>query len=102
MRILQPDESEAEMCGNGIRCLAKYAFDAGYAKEFCTVETPAGEISVAMGYQEDEFSATITMTTPKFDRKDIPASGEGEYKERIGEFRCLCGKYRCPPCSYYR
>ena len=24
MRIFQPDESEAEMCGNGIRCLAKY------------------------------------------------------------------------------
>jgi diaminopimelate epimerase len=86
MRILQPDESEAEMCGNGIRCLAKYAFDTGYAKEFCTVETPAGEIGVAMGYLEDEFSATITMPTPKFDRKDIPATGEGEYKERIGEF----------------
>src|SRR5674476_641209 len=64
MRILQPDESEAEMCGNGIRCLAKYAVDSGYAKEFCTVETPAGEMSVAMGYKEDEFSATITMTTP--------------------------------------
>jgi diaminopimelate epimerase len=86
MRILQPDESEAEMCGNGIRCLAKYAFDAGYVKGSCTVETPAGEIDVAMGYKEDEFSATITMPTPKFDRKDIPATGEGEYKERIGDF----------------
>ena len=86
MRILQPDESEAEMCGNGIRCLAKFAFDAGYVKESCTVETPAGEIGVAMGYKEDEFSATITMPTPKFDRKDIPATGEGEYKERMGEF----------------
>jgi len=86
MRILQPDESEAEMCGNGIRCLAKYAFDAGYAKESCTVETPAGEIGVEMGYREDEFFATITMTTPKFDRKDIPATGEGEYKEKIGDF----------------
>ena len=86
MRILQPDESEAEMCGNGIRCLAKYAYDTGYAKASCTVETPAGEIGVTMGYKEDEFSATISMTTPKFDRKDIPASGDGEYKERIGDF----------------
>jgi diaminopimelate epimerase len=86
MRILQPDESEAEMCGNGIRCLAKYAFDAGYVKESCTVETPAGEIGVAMGYSEDGFAATITMTPPKFDRKEIPATGTGEYKERIGEF----------------
>ena len=86
MRILQPDESEAEMCGNGIRCLAKYAFDKGYVKDFCTVETPSGEMGVSMGYKEDEFSAMITMTAPKFDRKDIPATGEGEYKERIGEF----------------
>ena len=87
MRIIQPDESEAEMCGNGIRCLAKYAFDAGYVRESCTVETPAGEIGVAMmGYREDEFTATITLTPPKFDRKDIPATGDGEYKERIGEF----------------
>jgi diaminopimelate epimerase len=86
MRILQPDESEAEMCGNGIRCLAKYAFDAGYVKDTCSVETPAGEIGVVMGYREDEFFATVTMGIPKFDRKDIPASGEGEYKERIGDF----------------
>lgn len=32
MRLLQPDESEANMCGNGIRCLAKYAYDAGTSK----------------------------------------------------------------------
>jgi len=86
MRILQPDESEAEMCGNGIRCLAKFAFDAKYAKESCTVETMAGEVGVAMGYKEDEFSATITLPAPKFDRKDIPAVGAGEYKEKIGEY----------------
>ncbi|WAC05149.1 MAG: diaminopimelate epimerase [Methanoregula sp.] len=86
MRILQPDESEAEMCGNGIRCLAKFAYDKKYAKESCTVETPAGGIGVAMGYKEDEFSATIAMPAPKFDRKDIPATGEGEYRERIGEY----------------
>jgi diaminopimelate epimerase len=86
MRILQQDESEAEMCGNGIRCLTKYAVDTGYVKDFCTIETPAGEMGVSMGYNEDEFSAMITMTPPKFDRKDIPATGEGDYKEKIGEF----------------
>ncbi|WP_321505876.1 diaminopimelate epimerase [uncultured Methanoregula sp.] len=85
MRIFQPDESEAEMCGNGIRCLAKFAFDAGYAKESCTVETLAGEIGVVMGYREEDFFATINMTAPLFERKDIPATGSGEYKERIGD-----------------
>jgi diaminopimelate epimerase len=86
MRILQPDRSEAEMCGNGIRCLAKYAFDVGYVKDTCTILTAVGEIGVSMGYPEDEFMATISMTVPKFLRADIPATGEGDYKERIGTF----------------
>lgn len=86
MRIFQPDESEAEMCGNGIRCLAKYAFDAGYIGETATVETPAGEIGVVTSYCGEEFTATIRMVEPKFERKDIPATGDGEYHERIGQF----------------
>lgn len=86
MRLLQPDESEAEMCGNGIRCLVKVASDAGYVKDSCTVETPAGPIVVAIEKTEDGFSATVTMTHPQFDRKDIPATGTGEYKEHIGDF----------------
>ena len=86
MRLFQPDESEAEMCGNGIRCLVKYWFDARYVKDSCTVETMAGEINVVMVGKEDEFSATVTMPAPKFDQKDIPATGEGEYKEKIGEY----------------
>jgi diaminopimelate epimerase len=87
MRIFQPDESEAEMCGNGIRCLAKAAFNAGYVKESFTVETPAGSIGVAIdSTEENGFSATIMMTPPQFDRKDIPATGTGEYKEHIGDY----------------
>ena len=86
MRIFQPDESEAEMCGNGIRCLAKYAHDAGYVKDSCTVETMAGEVGVAMAYDGEEFTATIRMTTPRFERRDIPALGEGEFHERIGRY----------------
>jgi diaminopimelate epimerase len=86
MRVFQPDESEAEMCGNGIRCFAKYAMDKGYAKDSCRVETLAGPLEVRMSYADDEFAATIAMPDPKFDRKDIPATGEGEYREKIGRF----------------
>jgi diaminopimelate epimerase len=86
MRIFQPDGSEAEMCGNGIRCLAKFAFDAGYVKGSCTVETPAGSIGVATDVSDDGFSATVMMTIPQFERKDIPATGSGDYKERIGNY----------------
>ena len=86
MRLFQPDESEAAMCGNGIRCLAKYAYDAGYVKESCSIETGAGVVPVTMGYADDEFTATITMPTPAFERSAIPAAGNGEYKEEIRNF----------------
>lgn len=86
MRIFQPDASEAEMCGNGIRCTVKYAYDAGYVRDSCTVETMAGEMGVHMGYHPDDFQAEITLPDPKFGRKDIPATGEGDYKEEIGDF----------------
>lgn len=86
MRVFQPDESEAEMCGNGIRCLAKYAYDAGYIKETCTVQTEAGELPVTLRYADEEFFATIGMGGLKFIRNEIPATGNGEYHEKIGEF----------------
>jgi diaminopimelate epimerase len=86
MRLFQPDKSEAEMCGNGIRCLAKYAFDAGYVQETCTVETIAGEMTVAMRYINDEFLASINMVSPVFDRPGIPATGKGEYQEEIAGY----------------
>jgi diaminopimelate epimerase len=34
----------------------------------------------------EDFLATVTMTDPQFDRKDIPATGTGEYKEHIGDY----------------
>jgi diaminopimelate epimerase len=86
MRLFQPDEGESGIFGNGIRCFAKYAFDAGYVKESCTVETPVGVIGVTMGYKDEDFLATLTMTPPLFDRKDIPATGSGDYKESLGDY----------------
>lgn len=86
MRLIRPDESETGMWGDGIRCLAKYAYDAGYVKETCTIETSAGALGVSMGYSEDIFTAAITMAPPKFDRKEIPATGSGDYRETIEGF----------------
>ena len=89
MRLFQPDESEAEMCGNGIRCLVRYAFDRGYVEGECTVETLAGIIPVNSGYEEGEFFATITMPTPAFARGGIPATGDAdsEYSEEIATYQ---------------
>ena len=47
MRVFNADGSEAQMCGNGIRCVAKYAYEHKLAKsEEVRVETPAGVKSV--------------------------------------------------------
>ncbi len=47
MRVFNADGSEAEMCGNGIRCVAKYVFDHGLCPETqIRIETAAGVIPV--------------------------------------------------------
>ncbi|MDD1741406.1 MAG: diaminopimelate epimerase, partial [Methanothrix sp.] len=86
MRLIQPDGSEAEMCGNGIRCLAKYAWDGGYVGERFDVETLAGIIPVQVREGEGSFWAKVNMGQPKFDRPAIPACGSGDLlQERIEE-----------------
>src|SRR5512146_653277 len=52
MRIFNEDGSEAEMCGNGIRCFTKYALDTGYMKPgTAKVETKAGVLEVEGRYE---------------------------------------------------
>ena len=64
MQLFQPDRSEAEMCGNGIRCLAKYAIDEGYitgAGSFA-IETIVGVLTVDL---DDEW-IKVDMGTPEW------------------------------------
>jgi diaminopimelate epimerase len=87
MRLIQPDGSEAEMCGNGIRCLAKYAWDRGYVGEQFDVETLAGIIPVQVREDEGSFWAKVNMGQPRFNRPSIPACGSGELlQERMGDY----------------
>lgn len=86
MRLFQPDGSEAEMCGNGIRCLAKYAWETGYAGHSFNVETLAGIIPVQVREIDNCFWAKVDMGFPAFDRPSIPAVGSGELMmERLGD-----------------
>jgi len=78
MRLFQPDGSEAEMCGNGIRCLAKYVHDAGYVESPFQVETLAGIMPIKVRTIGQDFWARVDMGVPRFSRADIPAEGEGE------------------------
>jgi diaminopimelate epimerase len=79
MRLFQPDGSEAEMCGNGIRCLAKYAWDTGYVGPSFDVDTPAGVIFIQVREMSNSFWAKADMGVPNFERSCIPAIGQGEF-----------------------
>ncbi len=78
MRIFNADGSEAEMCGNGIRCLVKYALDKGYIKEKASVETLAGVLAITSRVDEATW-ITVDMGKPEFAREKIPAKGTGEF-----------------------
>lgn len=78
MRIFNPDGTEAEMCGNGIRCLVKYALDEGYVRENASVETLAGVLSVSSRI-DDRTWVKVDMGKPQFTREKIPSKGSGEF-----------------------
>ncbi len=78
MRMFNPDGSEAEMCGNGIRCFAKFVYDRGYtAKTTVAVETPAGVKTVVLTVGADNKVATVTvdMGKPGMTRADLAMEG---------------------------
>lgn len=79
MRIINADGSEAEMCGNGIRCFAKYAYEHGIAsKTNLSVETLAGIVHPRLYVQDGKVTGVrVDMGIPSFERKDIPMKGEG-------------------------
>ena len=80
MRIINADGSEAEMCGNGIRCFAKYVYERGIVKkEDMTVETLAGIIRPKLIIEDGKVAdVCVDMGKPLFDRASIPMQGEGD------------------------
>jgi diaminopimelate epimerase len=79
MRIFNADGSEAEMCGNGIRCFAKYCYENGIAKKDAfNVETNAGVKQVWLTAKDGEVKLVkVDMGAPNWDRKALPMEGEG-------------------------
>ena len=79
MRIYNADGSEAEMCGNGIRCFAKYCYENGVVKktEFL-IETLSGIKNVSLTLQHGEVSVVkVDMGSPNWDRSSLPMVGQG-------------------------
>lgn len=80
MRIYNADGSEAEMCGNGIRCVAKYVYDHGMTdKTLLTVETGAGIKELSLEVEDGRVSRVrVDMGEPQLAPAQIPVEAEGE------------------------
>lgn len=78
MRIFNADGSEAETCGNGLRCVAKYAFEHGYVhNQKFTIETKAGIVEAQVHVDDTGRvpRVTIDMGEPQLGTLAVPYSG---------------------------
>src|SRR5215813_3093863 len=77
MRVLNSDGSEAEMCGNGLRCVVKELHDrGGLRKPELAIETGAGRLVCAVEATDGVAqSVTVAMGTPRLRRGEIPMTG---------------------------
>lgn len=80
MQMFNADGSEAEMCGNGVRCVAKYAVDHGpvpAGREVVKVETLAGLKTIGLTRDDSGkvVAARVDMGIPRFLRREIPMAG---------------------------
>ena len=78
MRMFNADGSESEMCGNGVRCVAKYAFDHGLTKHNpMRVETARGVLTLALKVVEGKArEVTVNMGEPILDLPKVPVDPE--------------------------
>jgi diaminopimelate epimerase len=95
MRIFNADGSEGEMCGNGIRCLAKYIWDRNLSdKKVLSIETLAGIIRPEKAGE----MVKVDMGEPVFDAERIPVNINEEFNpptpllEKVGTTRNRGGK----------
>jgi len=77
MRVLNSDGSEAEMCGNGIRCVAKELYErGGVRKPEIAIDTGAGRLTCAIEAEGNVVrSVTVAMGMPRLLRGEIPMTG---------------------------
>ena len=74
MRMFNPDGSESEMCGNGIRCVARFIRDEGLSQENpIPIETGAGILSLELMADEQ---VRVNMGKEKHLKRDIPMTGD--------------------------
>src|SRR5438874_329369 len=79
MRMFNADGSEAEMCGNGVRCVAKYVYDHGLARRNpLRIETGRGVLTLRVETDGDKVQrVTVDMGEPILEAERIPTTLPG-------------------------
>lgn len=78
MRVINADGSEAEMCGNGIRCVAKVLWekDPALRRPVLQIDTGAGLLACAVDAEGDHVrTVAVQMGRPRLPRGEIPMTG---------------------------
>ncbi|GBR75939.1 diaminopimelate epimerase [Candidatus Termititenax persephonae] len=75
MQIINPDGSEPQMCGNGIRCFARYVYENYAQKSLISVETLAGIILPVLDPKNNIIE--VDMGEPRLRPELIPANVDG-------------------------
>lgn len=80
MKMFNSDGSQAEMCGNGIRCVGKFVYDKGLTnKTTVTIETLAGIKTLILNVKEGKVETVrVDMGEPILDPKKIPVMATKE------------------------
>lgn len=92
-RYFNSDGSEAEMCGNGIRCFSRYVVEENYTESKILVETLAGIKELDVSIENGKYWVRVDMGIPEFESTRIPAKDVGKSLwER--EFEVNGGNYR--------
>ncbi|MCK4224053.1 MAG: diaminopimelate epimerase [candidate division Zixibacteria bacterium] len=80
MIFYNPDGTEAEMCGNGIRCFARFLYEHGLSKnKLQNIETKAGVIHTEIISTGDDFMVGADMGKPILERKKVPVKGRERF-----------------------
>ncbi|MFZ5824962.1 MAG: diaminopimelate epimerase [Bacillota bacterium] len=96
-RMFNADGSESEMCGNGIRCFARYCYDRGLTtKTSFKVQTGAGTIipELLLGEDGQVTGVRVDMGEPRLKRGEIPMAGPAEERVIDEEFAVDGRTYR--------
>ena len=85
MRMFNSDGSEAEMCGNGIRCVGKYVYDKGLTnKTNLSIETLAGIKYLVLNVENDKVKTVkVDMGEPILEPKKIPVLSQEQIVKNL-------------------